>query len=133
MRQTEANKYEFVNSKNMSGINGIYRIFLPNSEIIPTLTATGARDFIATKTIIADNPQDYKNKFIQEIYRPKKYKPITAKDACKLQGFPHWFQIHCNENIAKKQLGNAVSVPVIYHIAKNLIELIKANVGWVKR
>jgi DNA (cytosine-5)-methyltransferase 1 len=127
-RETANNKYEFVNSKNMSGINGIYRIFLPTSQIIPTLTATGARDFIATKTIFADNPQDYKNKFIKEIYQPKKYKPITAKDACKLQGFPDWFKIHNNENIAKKQFGNAVSVPAVYHIAKELVKLIKHDI-----
>lgn len=124
LRQTD-NKYEFVNSKNMSGINGIYRIFLPNSAIIPTLTATGAKDFIATKSIIADNPNEYKSKFIKEIYQQNKFKPITAKDACKLQGFPDWFKIHSNENIAKKQFGNAVSVPVVYHIAKELFRLIK--------
>jgi DNA (cytosine-5)-methyltransferase 1 len=121
LRKTDNNKYEFVNSKNLSGINGIYRIFLPNSEMIPTLTATGARDFIATISITADNPEDYKRIFLKKIYRPRKYKPITAKDCCRLQGFPDWFVFHDNENIAKKQFGNAVSVPAVYYIAKELL------------
>jgi DNA (cytosine-5)-methyltransferase 1 len=38
--QTQEGKYEFINSKNMTGINGIYRIILPTADIIPTLTAT---------------------------------------------------------------------------------------------
>ena len=118
-------KYDFVNSKNSSGINDIYRIFLPSSEMIPTLTATGAKDFIATETIYADNPEEYKILFLQNIYKRKRFKPVTANDACKLQGFPDWFKIHKSETTAKKQFGNAVSVPAVYHIAKNLIEIIE--------
>lgn len=124
LRITQDNKYEFVNSKISSGINGILKIFLPNSEMISTLTATGTRDFIATISITADNPEDYKRLFIEEIYKPKKFKPITAKDSRKLQGFPDWFKLHNNENIAKKQLGNAVSVPVVFEIAKQLVKLL---------
>jgi len=32
-----------VNSKNMTGINDIYRIILPTADIFPTLTATGGK------------------------------------------------------------------------------------------
>jgi DNA (cytosine-5)-methyltransferase 1 len=117
-------KYDFVNSKNSSGINGIYRVFLPNSEMIPTLTATGAKDYIATKTLNADSPEEYREKFIEQIYNTNNFRLVTAEDACKLQGFPEWFKIHKNENIARKQFGNAVSVPVIYHIAKNLLKIL---------
>lgn len=123
-RKTIDNKYEFVNSKNMSGINGIYRIVLPTADVMPTLTATGAKDFIATTTIYADNPEDYKYQFINNIYRKNKFKPITAQHACLLQGFPDWFIFHKNEAIAKKQFGNAVPVPVVYHVAKNLLKAI---------
>ncbi|MGK7886292.1 MAG: DNA cytosine methyltransferase [Crocosphaera sp.] len=118
------NKYEFVNSKNNSGINGIYRIFLPNSETIGTLTATGARDFFATVSINADNPEDYKKKFLQKIYKPQKFNPIMAKHCRQLQGFPDWFQFHHKDNIAKKQFGNSVPIPVVYHVAKELIKLL---------
>ncbi|MEB3342307.1 DNA cytosine methyltransferase, partial [Okeania sp.] len=116
--------YEFVNSKNSSGINGIYRIFLPHSEIVPILTATSTKDCIATVSINAETPEEYKSLFIQEIYRQKKYRYITAKDCAKLQGFPSWFKPHRKENIAKKQFGNAVSIPVVYYLAKSLVKLL---------
>lgn len=119
---TPNHKYEFVNSKNSSGINGIYKIFLPNAEAVCTLTATGTNDFIATIPILADNPKDYKHLFIQNIYKKKQFKSLTARDCCKLQGFPNSFILHENENIAKKQFGNAVSVPVVFHIAKALLQ-----------
>ena len=128
IRKIEINneiKYDFVNSKNSSGINGVYRIFLPSSEMIPTLTATGAKDFIATKMIFADNPKEYKELFIKDIYKTNNFRAITAYDACKLQGFPDWFRFHSNESIAKKQFGNAVSVPAVYYVAKNLIEALR--------
>lgn len=118
-------KYEFVNSKNMSGINGIYRIILPTSDVVPTLTATGAKDFIATLAITADNPQNYKQLFLRKIYRPRKFRPITAQNALRLQGFPQDFSYHQNEEIAKKQFGNAVPVPVVKYIAKQLLKIIQ--------
>ena len=63
-RLTSDHKYEFVNSKNMTGINNIYRIILPTAEIFPTLTATGSKDYIATVSIHASHPQEYKNLFL---------------------------------------------------------------------
>ncbi|WP_085940215.1 hypothetical protein [Trichormus azollae] len=39
--------YEFVTSKNMTGINNINRTILPTADIFPTLTATSAKDHIA--------------------------------------------------------------------------------------
>lgn len=124
VRDGEESKYEFVNSKNSAGIGGVYRVFLPSSEMIPTLTATGTKDYIATVAIHAENPADYKRLFLQKIYKPKKFRLITAQDACRLQGFPDWFKFHENPNIAKKQFGNAVSVPAVYHIAKNLVKIL---------
>ncbi len=84
-RLTADDKYEFVNSKNMTGINNIYRIILPTAEIFPTLTATGSKDYIATVSIHATHPQEYKNLFLEKIYQPHKYIPITAKHACKFR------------------------------------------------
>ena len=122
LRYVAQQGYEFVNSKNSSGVNGIYRIFLPHSEIVPTLTATGTKDCIATVSINGETPEEYKSLFIKEIYRKKKYRYITAKDCGKLQGFPSWFKAHSRENIAKKQFGNAVSIPVVYYLAKSLVK-----------
>ncbi|MFB2838340.1 DNA cytosine methyltransferase [Floridanema evergladense] len=126
LRYIENEGYEFVNSKNSTGINGVYRVFLPHSDIIPTLTATGNKDYIAKISIEGcENPEEYKNKFIKEIYKKKKFKPISAKDAGRLQGFPDWFIMAENEDTAKKQFGNAVPIPVVYHLMKTLLNQVK--------
>ncbi|MBD0386881.1 MAG: DNA cytosine methyltransferase [Nostoc sp. C3-bin3] len=123
-RLTNDNKYEFVNSKNMTGINDIYRIILPTADIVPTLTATGAKDYIAKASIHANHPQEYKNIFLEKIYRQKNFIPITAKHACKLQGFPKSFEYHEKDDIARKQFGNAVPVPVVEYVAKELLSIL---------
>ncbi|MFM6008925.1 MAG: DNA cytosine methyltransferase [Sphaerospermopsis kisseleviana] len=123
-RWTDNRKYEFVNSKNMTGINDIYRIILPTADIVPTLTATGSKDYIATVSIHASHPEEYKNLFLEKIYKPKKYIPITAKHACKLQGFPANFAYHQKDEVAKKQFGNAVPIPVVEYVAKELLSII---------
>lgn len=127
LRLVENQGYEFVNSKISSGINGISKIYLPHADAIGTLTATGTRDYVATISIECDKPEIYKQKFIQEIYLNNKYKPLTSQDYAKLQGFPESFQIADNETTAKHQFGNAVSVPVVYHLAKALLNIILAG------
>jgi DNA (cytosine-5)-methyltransferase 1 len=123
-RLTANHKYEFVNSKNMTGINDIYRIILPTADIVPTLTATGGKDYIATVSIHASHPEEYKNLFLEKIYKKKKYIPITAKHACRLQGFPADFEYHEKDEVAKKQFGNAVPVPVVEYVAKELLKIL---------
>jgi DNA (cytosine-5)-methyltransferase 1 len=124
LRYVDKKGYEFVNSKISAGINGVSKIFLPHTDVMATLTATGTRDFVAIKSIKCQEPDAYKQTFIKEIYRKKKFKPLAARDYARLQGFPEWFQIASNEATAKYQLGNAVSVPVVYHLAKSLIKII---------
>ncbi|MBK1990288.1 DNA (cytosine-5-)-methyltransferase [Sphaerospermopsis aphanizomenoides BCCUSP55] len=124
LRFVEDTGYEFVNSKISSGIKGISKIYLPHADAIGTLTATGTRDYIATISIECDEPKIYKQKFIQEVYFNKKYRPLTAKDYAILQGFPESFQIADNETKAKHQFGNAVSIPVVYQLAKSLLNII---------
>ncbi|MEA5515637.1 DNA cytosine methyltransferase [Nodularia sp. UHCC 0506] len=124
-RLTADNKYEFVNSKNMTGINDIYRIILPTADIVPTLTATGAKDYIATVSIYANHPEQYKSLFLEKIYKKKKYIPITAKHACKLQGFPTNFEYHEKDDTARKHFGNAVPVPVVEYVTKELLKILE--------
>ncbi|TAF05571.1 MAG: DNA (cytosine-5-)-methyltransferase, partial [Oscillatoriales cyanobacterium] len=124
LRNVDEKGYDFVNSKISSGINGISKIFLPHADAIATLTATGTRDFVATISIQCQEPAAYKETFIREIYEKKNFQPLTAQDYAKLQGFPEWFKIYENETTAKHQLGNAVSIPVVYHLAKALLEII---------
>jgi DNA (cytosine-5)-methyltransferase 1 len=122
LRYVPSKGYEFVNSKNSSGINGIYRIYLPHSNIFSTLTATGSKDFISLIDVPGSTPAEYRQNFIKQVVKKKAFRQITAKEAGKLQGFPGWFELDEKENYAKKQFGNAVSTTVIYHLAKSLIE-----------
>ncbi len=120
LRITESG-YEFVNSKNSAGINGIYRVYLPEANIFSTLTATGTKDMVSLIQIEASSTSEYKKKFIQEVFKKKKFRSITPREAGRLQGFPNWFIIHSNDKVAHKQFGNAVSAPVIVHLSKSLL------------
>ena len=121
-REIKGRGYDFVNSKNSSGINGIYRIYLPNSKVFSTLTATGTKDMVSTIEITSNNVIDYKNKFLNEIYKKANYREITSRESANLQGFPKDFTLHRDERVAKKQLGNAVSTNVIYYLANNILK-----------
>jgi len=122
LRVEENDKYEFVNSKNSAGINGVYRVYLPRSDVFSTLTATGTRDFVALRNVDGIDPEDFKANFIRDIFKKKKFRPITSAEASRLQGFPEGFMTHPTGRVAQKQFGNAVSVPVIEALIKALKE-----------
>jgi DNA (cytosine-5)-methyltransferase 1 len=113
-------RYELKNSKASSGLNGIYRIYLPGSTKIGTLTATGSLDFLATKT----PSQLTKESFLNEIYFNGHFRALTVDDCRRLQQFPDSFKMHSSDKVAKKQLGNSVSVEVVTAIAQELIPLL---------
>ena len=123
LNQEEDGRYELANTKNSAGINGIYRVFLPQSDIFATITATENRDYIATKTITGKNPEEYKSNFLKEIFKKKNMRLISGRESGRLQGFPDKFKIHPNDKIAKKQFGNAVPTNVVYNVAKEIIRL----------
>ena len=122
LTQEEDGRYELMNTKNSAGINGVYRVFLPQSDIFSTITATENRDFIATKSIAGKDPDDYKKRFINEIFRKKNYRLLNGRETARLQGFPDSFKIHSNDKIAKKQFGNAVPTNVVYYLTKEVIK-----------
>jgi DNA (cytosine-5)-methyltransferase 1 len=66
-------------------------------------------------------PEQFKRNFIETIYRPGHFRGLTAHDYCRLQGFPESFQLHHHDAVAKKQLGNAVSMPVVEAIGRTVI------------
>ncbi len=45
---------------------------------------------------------------------------ITPREAARLQGFPEDFVLHSKDTAAYKQMGNAVSVPVIEEVIRDL-------------
>lgn len=122
LKLTEDGKYTLVNSKNSSGIDGVYRVFLPNSPIFSTLTATGTRDFIATEYLECDDPAKYKELFIEKIFRTGKYRQVTSREAARIQGFPDTFICHESDYSAQKQFGNAVSPPVVEALGRQIVE-----------
>jgi DNA (cytosine-5)-methyltransferase 1 len=116
-------KYEFVNSKNSSGIFGVYRIFTPSSHVFSTLTKTGVRDFVST----IDVPSNVKNKkeyFIENIYKKKLYRKLSVREAARVQGFPDTYSFPENYGKSLGLLGNALGVNIVREVAKNLLKVI---------
>ncbi len=106
-------RYDFKNTKISTGLFGVNRVFLPSSNIFPTLVASDTNDYITLENIEAKNEKEYKAKFLNEVYRNGNYRKITKKEACKIQGFPEDFILPESRARWMKLLGNSVSVPVI--------------------
>jgi DNA (cytosine-5)-methyltransferase 1 len=115
-------RYDFKNTKISTGLYGINRVFLPSSNIFPTLVASDTNDFITLENIAAKTEEEYKTKFINEIYNQEKYRKITKQEACKIQGFPEDYILPENRARWMKLLGNSVSVPVIEMLGKAILE-----------
>jgi DNA (cytosine-5)-methyltransferase 1 len=121
LRKTDG-KYAFFNSKNSSGIDGVYRMYLPYSKIFSTLTASGTRDVVVTDYVDPSmSPSEYKREFVEKIVAQKKYRPLSVAETQRIQGFPDTFKPHADERIAKRQFGNAVSPPVITALVEQII------------
>jgi DNA (cytosine-5)-methyltransferase 1 len=81
-----------------------YQLFKPESPYVATISARYYKD--GSEALVK---QARKN--------PRK---LTPNEIRKLQGFPENFKLHPSDIQAYKQLGNAVPVPVISAIAKEL-------------
>ena len=112
----------FKNTKISTGLFGVNRIFLPTSDIFPTLVASDTNDFITTEKIETQNEEDFKKIFIEEIYKKGKYRRITKEEACVIQGLPEDFELPENRAKWMKLVGNSVSVPVIEVLIKSIID-----------
>lgn len=115
-------RYDFKNTKISTGLFGINRIFLSTSNTFPTLVASDTNDYITTKSIIATNKAEYKEVFLNEIYKKGEFRRITKEEACKIQGFSEDYVLPENRARWMKLLGNSVSVPVIEMLGKAIIE-----------
>ncbi|NCP45407.1 MAG: DNA (cytosine-5-)-methyltransferase [Flavobacteriales bacterium] len=115
-------RYDFKNTKISTGLYGINRIFLPTSNIFPTLVASDTNDYVTTKIINAKNEEEHKNLFINKVYKKENYRRITKEEACMIQGFPKDYILPENRARWMKLIGNSVSVPVIEILGKAIID-----------
>ncbi|RKE03485.1 DNA (cytosine-5-)-methyltransferase [Marinifilum flexuosum] len=115
-------RYDFKNSKISSGIKGINRIYLPISDVFSTLVASDTNDFIATRNIVSNTPEDFKDKFLKEIVEKSNYRKISKEEALMIQGFPKEFKLPIKRNRWMKLIGNSVSVPVIEKLCQAILE-----------
>ena len=47
---------------------------------------------------------------------------LTPREMLRLQGFPDWFEILCNDSQTRKQAGNAVPVPMVQAVLEKLLQ-----------
>lgn len=57
---------------------------------------------------------------------------MTPRELLRLQGFPESFKIVCNDSQMRKQVGNAVPVPMIKAVIKEVINATTKIKGWKK-
>lgn len=85
-----------------------YSLFDKNSPYTSTISARYYKD--GSEILIKQKNQN-----------PRK---LTPREAARLQGFPEDFDIPVSDNQAYKQFGNAVAIPVIRALAKNILNSI---------
>ncbi len=115
-------RYDFKNTKISTGLFGVNRIFLPRSDIFPTLVASDTNDYIALENIQPKDKDSYKRKFLEKIYKKNQYRKITKNEACLIQGFPENFILPDSRGRWMKLIGNSVSVPVIDKLCNAIIQ-----------
>lgn len=115
-------RYDFKNTKISTGLYGVNRVFLPTSNIFPTLVASDTNDFVTNKVINAKNEADHKKQFIEKVYKKDNYRRITKEEACLIQGFPKDYILPENRARWMKLIGNSVSVPVIEILCKAILD-----------
>lgn len=115
-------RYDFKNTKISSGLYGVNRVFLPTSDVFPTLVASDTNDYVTLKTLKKENHNDYKKEFLDKVYFSENYRKITKEEACVIQGFPKDFKLPKSRARWMKLIGNSVSVSVIDMLTKTIIE-----------
>ena len=129
LRDLEANgilqcaemRYDFKNTKISTRLNGINRIFLPSSKIYPTLVASDTNDYISTVEIQASSAEEWKERFMKDVFNAKKFRKITKSEACKIQGFPADFKLPDSRPRWMHLIGNSVAVPVVKMLTQAIV------------
>ena len=87
----DVGRYEFRNRRLSGGIDGVYRIFLPESTFFSTLTATGIKDMVALETVTGETDLEYKRNFMAKILKKKRYRPVSVSETTRLL---YWFSVN---------------------------------------
>lgn len=122
LQRYDDERFEFTNRRLSGGIDGVYRIFLPDARFFGTLTARGMKDVVAEVAVRGETPEQYKQNFVSQVLRPRRFRAITAREAARLQGFPEHFTLHHSEKVNVQLFGNSVAVPVVEAVGQALIE-----------
>ncbi len=115
-------RYDFRFTKISTGLFGVNRIFLPSSNIFPTLVASDSSDYVTPVQVEATNGDEYRRRFLAEVYNPGKYRRISKVEACRIQGFPDDFKLPSSRARWMKLLGNSISVPVVEKLVGAICE-----------
>jgi DNA (cytosine-5)-methyltransferase 1 len=59
---------------------------------------------------------------------PSEHRPITHREAARLQSFPDWFEFHGSKIEIAKQIGNAVPPLLAARIAESVYELLSVRI-----
>lgn len=121
LREHAAGKYDFYNRRLSGGIDGVYRVYMPSSTFFSTLTASGTKDVVSLIDVAGETDWEYRENFIKEVLKPKKYRPLTPNEMARLQGFPEGYKLHGKSIKNTKLFGNSVSVPVIAAVGEAII------------
>lgn len=114
-------RYDFKNTKISTGLNGVNRIFLPSSKLYPTLVASDTNDYISEIDINGDTAEEYRQNFLNKVYKTKKYRLISKEEACIIQGFPKNFILPESRSRWMKLIGNSVAVSLISQLAERIV------------
>ncbi|MBO5905453.1 MAG: DNA (cytosine-5-)-methyltransferase [Kiritimatiellae bacterium] len=115
-------RYDFRYTKISTGLFGVNRIFLPSSNIFPTLVASDSNDFVTPIQIKASSISSYRTSFFKNVYEAKNYRKITKVEACRIQGFPDDFILPPTRTRWMKLVGNSVSVPVVQTLVQAICD-----------
>ena len=110
-------KVRIKNTHPLMGINGISNLVAPGSTCVPTITTHSGNVICIITSNIPDNITRTE---VVDLVHQGQYRRLTGRDCAILQGFPDWFKLPKADEVSRRLLGNAVTVPVIEHIGRQL-------------
>jgi DNA (cytosine-5)-methyltransferase 1 len=115
-------RFEFRQTKISTGLYGVGRIFLPSSDIFPTLVASDTNDHLTPVSIAAVSEQGYKRDFLTHVFKAGNYRKVSRTEALRLQGFPDGFVLPEARPRWMKLLGNSVAIPVVEKLVGSIVK-----------